>query len=134
MQSGGSLRIGTELVDVATGSQLWGAQYDRKPGDIFVVQDEISDEISGKVAATSHPSRKEATNKAPHAECRGLPALPEGSPPLEPLDRRRFLQGNRALSAGNQERSHLRFGLRGSSRLLCAAGMEQLSSAEGSIP
>jgi eukaryotic-like serine/threonine-protein kinase len=49
VQSGGSLRIGTELVDVATGSQLWGAQYDRKPGDIFVVQDEISSEISGKL-------------------------------------------------------------------------------------
>ena len=49
MQSGGALRIGTELVDVATGSQLWGAQYDRKPGDIFAVQDEISSEISGKL-------------------------------------------------------------------------------------
>ena len=49
MQSGGSLRIGTELVDVATGSQLWGGQYDRKPGDIFAVQDEISNEISGKL-------------------------------------------------------------------------------------
>jgi serine/threonine protein kinase/tetratricopeptide (TPR) repeat protein len=48
-QSGGSLRIGAELVDVATGSQLWGAQYDRKPGDIFAVQDEISSEISGKL-------------------------------------------------------------------------------------
>src|SRR5271170_6890852 len=46
MQSGGSLRIGTELVDVATGSQLWGAQYDRKHGDIFAIQDEISSEIS----------------------------------------------------------------------------------------
>jgi serine/threonine protein kinase/tetratricopeptide (TPR) repeat protein len=49
MQSGGSLRIGTELVDVATGSQLWGAQFDRKPGDIFVIQDEISNEISRKL-------------------------------------------------------------------------------------
>jgi serine/threonine protein kinase/Tfp pilus assembly protein PilF len=48
-QSGGSLRIGAEMVDVATGSQLWGAQYDRKPGDIFVIQDEISNEISGKL-------------------------------------------------------------------------------------
>lgn len=47
--AGGSLRIGTELVDVATGSQLWGAQYNRKPDDIFVVQDEISNEISGKL-------------------------------------------------------------------------------------
>ena len=49
MQSGGSLRIGTELVDVATGSQLWGAQYDRKMGDIFAIQDEISNEISGNL-------------------------------------------------------------------------------------
>jgi serine/threonine protein kinase/tetratricopeptide (TPR) repeat protein len=49
MHVGSSLRIGTELVDVATGSQLWGAQYNRKQDDIFVVQDEISDEISGKL-------------------------------------------------------------------------------------
>src|ERR1700720_1911836 len=49
MQSGGSLRIGAELVDVATGLQLWGAQYDRKSGDIFAVQDEISSEISEKL-------------------------------------------------------------------------------------
>ena len=49
MQRSGSLRIGTELVDVATGCLLWGAQYDRKPGDIMEVQDEISSEISGKL-------------------------------------------------------------------------------------
>ena len=49
MQGGGSLRVGTELVDVATGCQLWGGQYDRKPDDILVVQDEISSEISGKL-------------------------------------------------------------------------------------
>jgi eukaryotic-like serine/threonine-protein kinase len=49
MQSGGSLRIGTELVDVATGTQLWGEQFDRKPGDIFAIQDEISHEISEKL-------------------------------------------------------------------------------------
>ena len=48
-QSRGSLRIGIELVDVATGSRLWGAQYDRKPGEIFAVQDEISNEISEKL-------------------------------------------------------------------------------------
>jgi serine/threonine-protein kinase len=49
MQRGESLRIGTELVDVATGSQLWSAQYNRKLGDIFAIQDEISDEISGRL-------------------------------------------------------------------------------------
>jgi hypothetical protein len=49
MQRGESLRIGTELVDVATGSQLWSAQYDRKLGDIFAIQDEISSEISERL-------------------------------------------------------------------------------------
>ncbi len=49
IQGGGSLRVGTELVDVTTGCQLWGAQYNRKPDDIFLVQDEISTEISGKL-------------------------------------------------------------------------------------
>jgi len=28
---------------------LWGAQYNRQPGDIFAIQDEISNEISGKL-------------------------------------------------------------------------------------
>jgi len=63
MQSGGSLRIGTELVDVATGSQLWGAQYDRKPGDIFAIQDEISNEISGKLRLKLTRAEKKRLNK-----------------------------------------------------------------------
>jgi serine/threonine protein kinase/Tfp pilus assembly protein PilF len=49
MQSRSLLRIAAELVDVATGSQLWGAQYNRTSGDIFAIQDEISQEISGKL-------------------------------------------------------------------------------------
>ena len=49
MHSSGALRIRTELVDVATGCQLWGGQYDRRMGDIFAVQDEISHEISEKL-------------------------------------------------------------------------------------
>jgi eukaryotic-like serine/threonine-protein kinase len=63
IQSGGSLRIGAELVDVATGSQLWGAQYDRKPGDIFVIQDEISNEISGKLRLQLTRPEKKKLNR-----------------------------------------------------------------------
>jgi eukaryotic-like serine/threonine-protein kinase len=63
MQSGGSLRIGTELVDVATGSRLWGEQYDRKPGDIFAIQDEISEEISGKLRLKLTPTEKKRLTK-----------------------------------------------------------------------
>jgi eukaryotic-like serine/threonine-protein kinase len=49
VQRGDTLLIGTELLDVAKVSQLWGAQYNRKMADIFVVQEEIAREISEKL-------------------------------------------------------------------------------------
>ncbi len=63
MQGGGSLRIGSELVDVATGSRLWGEQYNRKPGDIFVIQDEISTEISGQLRVQLTRAEKKRLTK-----------------------------------------------------------------------
>jgi serine/threonine protein kinase/tetratricopeptide (TPR) repeat protein len=63
MHVGGSMRIGSELVDVATGSQLWGAQYNRKPDDIFVVQDEISNEISAKLRLQLSRAEKKRLTK-----------------------------------------------------------------------
>jgi len=45
MQRGDNLLIWAELIDVMTGAQLWGAQYNRKFGDIFEIQEEISNEI-----------------------------------------------------------------------------------------
>ncbi len=74
MQSGGSLRIGTELVDVATGSQLWGAQYDRKPGDIFAIQDEISNEISEnlRLKLTRAEKKRLTKRQTQDAEAYGL--------------------------------------------------------------
>jgi eukaryotic-like serine/threonine-protein kinase len=68
MQSGESLRIGAELVDVATGSQLWGAQYHRKPGDIFSIQDEISNEISEKLRLKLTRDEKKRLSKRPTAD------------------------------------------------------------------
>ena len=46
MQRGDTLVVQTELVDVEKGSQLWGAQYDRKLADVLSVQEDISREIS----------------------------------------------------------------------------------------
>jgi eukaryotic-like serine/threonine-protein kinase len=74
MQSGGALRIGTELVDVATGSRLWGAQYDRKPGDIFAIQDEISSEISEnlRIKLTRAEKKKLSKRQTQDADAYGL--------------------------------------------------------------
>jgi tetratricopeptide (TPR) repeat protein len=49
VQRADTLLIAAELVDAATGAQLWGAQYSRKLQDIFAVQDEIAGEISDKL-------------------------------------------------------------------------------------
>jgi len=49
LQRGDSLVVGAELVEVQNGWQLWGEQYNRKFSDIFAVEEEISQEISGKL-------------------------------------------------------------------------------------
>jgi serine/threonine-protein kinase len=49
VQRGGTLNVQIELIDVASLSQLWGEQYNRKLSDILAVQQEISKEISEKL-------------------------------------------------------------------------------------
>jgi adenylate cyclase len=44
-RDGDRLRVSVELVDVATGFQIWSGRYDRTADDIFAIQDEISDAI-----------------------------------------------------------------------------------------
>ena len=45
-QRGDNLLVGTELVDVAAGSQLWGERYRRKISDLFDLEEEIAQKIS----------------------------------------------------------------------------------------
>jgi serine/threonine-protein kinase len=49
LQQGDNLVIRTELVNVADGTQLWGAEYNRKLSDALAVQQDISREISEKL-------------------------------------------------------------------------------------
>jgi tetratricopeptide (TPR) repeat protein len=46
IQRGETLVVGTELVDVAAGAQLWGERYNRKLSDIFELEEEIARKIS----------------------------------------------------------------------------------------
>lgn len=46
VKQGDRLIIKTELISVADGSQLWGAEYNNNLSDIFSVQDEIARKIS----------------------------------------------------------------------------------------
>src|SRR5439155_21356464 len=48
-QRGEILIIRAELVDVASGYQLWGHQFRRKMTDVFAIEDEISTEIVNRL-------------------------------------------------------------------------------------
>ena len=48
-QHGDTIQVETEMVDVASGAQIWGEQYRRKTSEIATVQDDIASDISGQL-------------------------------------------------------------------------------------
>jgi len=45
-KSGNRIRISAQLIDAKTGNHRWADRYDRELDDIFVVQDEITREVT----------------------------------------------------------------------------------------
>ncbi len=56
-RSRGQIRISAQLVDVKDGFHLWSEHYDRKIGDVFAIQDEISHAIADALQVRLAPSR-----------------------------------------------------------------------------
>ena len=46
---GDALNISTDLVNVADGTEIWGAQYTRKAADISTLQDEITRDVAARL-------------------------------------------------------------------------------------
>ena len=49
LQHGSTLIVRVELMDVVTGAQLWGGQYNRQAEDVFLLQGDLSREISERL-------------------------------------------------------------------------------------
>ena len=63
-KAGNRVRITVELVEAATGRQLWAERYDRKLEDIFAVQDEVTSKVVSTLAGhIEHTDRQRATSK-----------------------------------------------------------------------
>ena len=58
LQRGEMLQISAELVDVKNGWQLWGDQYRRKSADLVSIEQEIANEISGKLRLKLTPEKE----------------------------------------------------------------------------
>ena len=63
------LRVTAQLIDTETGSHIWADRYDREMADVFLVQDEIVNQIVAKIAggygAIERNEAKAAARKSP---------------------------------------------------------------------
>ena len=63
LQRGSTLIVRAELMDVATGAQLWGGQYNRQAKDVFLLQGDLSREISEKLQLQLTGDQKQRLTK-----------------------------------------------------------------------
>lgn len=58
-----ALVVSAELIDVAQGSQLWGERYNRRPADLYEVEEEIAKKISESLRVQLNQKEKEHGSK-----------------------------------------------------------------------
>jgi adenylate cyclase len=46
---GPQIRVGAQLIDAATGAQLWADRFDRQPESVLELQDQIARAIAGRI-------------------------------------------------------------------------------------
>ena len=63
LQHGSTLIVRVELMDVVTGAQLWGGQYSRQAEDVFLLQGDLSREISEKLQLQLTGDQKQRLTK-----------------------------------------------------------------------
>ena len=65
-KDGNRVRITAQLIDVFSGSHIWAERYDRDLGDVFAVQDEITDAIVASIEPQLYAAESfRAHRKAP---------------------------------------------------------------------
>ena len=64
------LRISVQLMNVASGFQLWSAQYDRTLSDIFVIQEEIAEGVVRELQVTLSLKESLALRTSPTGDIR----------------------------------------------------------------
>jgi len=65
IQQGDNLNIIAELINIKDNSRIWGDQYNRKMGDVFAIQEQITQEISQKLRLRLSGEEKKLLAKRP---------------------------------------------------------------------
>src|SRR5438477_8899324 len=64
-RAGDRLRIGAQLVDARTDSQIWAETYDRTAADLFAIQSELAESIVAQLEAKLSPQQKADIEQRP---------------------------------------------------------------------
>lgn len=60
--------VTTQLIDTRSGSQRWAEKYERELADIFLIQNDIAQEVVAQLKAELSPREKEAIERKPTAD------------------------------------------------------------------
>jgi TolB-like protein len=63
LRRGDAVIVQAELMNVAKGTQLWGGQFSRKAADVFLLQEDLSGEISEKLRLRLTSEEKQRLTK-----------------------------------------------------------------------
>ncbi len=64
-RTGDQIRLNAQLVDIATGDNLWANRFDRPTKEVFALQDEISREIAKALGMEPSPAESERMARPP---------------------------------------------------------------------
>lgn len=67
-RAAGRVRIAVELIDAETGRTIWGENYDRDIGDIFAIQDEVTEAIAAATAVLIEAQERQRMAQAAPAD------------------------------------------------------------------
>ena len=71
-KSGRTIRVTAQLIRVDTGFHIWSKSYDRPPGDIFKLQDEIAQSVTVALKASLLDRRRFSADAATNSETYNL--------------------------------------------------------------
>ncbi|MGX9571272.1 adenylate/guanylate cyclase domain-containing protein [Mesorhizobium sp. f-mel] len=66
-RTGDQIRLNAQLIDIATGDNLWANRFDRGIADVFAVQDEMSREIANALGVQASAAESERMARPPTA-------------------------------------------------------------------
>ena len=103
------LRVTAQLIDTETGSHIWADRYDREMADVFLVQDEIVNQIVAKIAgaygAIERNEAKSAARKSPEQIQAYDLVLRARDVDAVGLDQRHLSRGERGIEPSHRARS-----------------------------